>query len=375
MSGRFCMNRRETSDAAMGCSEPLRRYPRTQRSWQTELRASPSRRLASSKSGSWPMPGRLCLALAADLSTDSAFAQVSLNLLGCERGNRGVPAKLLVVDDEPRTAQLTAELLRRAGYSVDVASSGTEALELIRSVSPDLMLLDYEMPDMEAPEVLDSLRSGGDRIPFPVIILTGARHSPGDQVVGIERGATDYIVKGTDRQVVLARVRGALRELAAAMHRLRSTLARARAELELARTDGDPLPVDKLLGDLREALDLLGRVEAAAFQIVAVLVLDDDERLAELTARGLRRLGYEAESASRMRALRPREVVVLDLGLSASLDADQLVALRAARPIVVTGASDPASRALADDLGASDYLVKPVELEELAAAIKRRAST
>ena len=66
-----------------------------------------------------------------------------------------MPAKLLVVDDEPRTAQLTAELLRRAGYSVDVASSGTEALELIRSVSPDLMLLDYEMPDMEAPEVLD----------------------------------------------------------------------------------------------------------------------------------------------------------------------------------------------------------------------------
>ncbi|TMB76690.1 MAG: response regulator transcription factor [Chloroflexi bacterium] len=100
-------------------------------------------------------------------------------------------AKLLVVDDEPRTAELTAELLRRAGYSVDVASSGTEALERVRSGSPDLMLLDYEMPDMEAPEVLDTLRSGTDRIPFPVIILTGARHSSGDQVVGIERGATD----------------------------------------------------------------------------------------------------------------------------------------------------------------------------------------
>ncbi|HKC18030.1 MAG TPA: response regulator transcription factor [Candidatus Dormibacteraeota bacterium] len=124
-------------------------------------------------------------------------------------------AKLLVVDDEPRTAELTAEVLRRAGYSVDVAGSGTEALERIRAGSPDLMLLDYEMPDMEAPEVLDTLRLGGDRIPFPVIILTGARHSPGDQVVGIERGATDYIVKGTDRQVMLARVRGVLRERAA----------------------------------------------------------------------------------------------------------------------------------------------------------------
>ena len=123
-------------------------------------------------------------------------------------------AKLLLVDDEPRTAELTAELLRRAGYAVDVATSGMEALERVRLGSPDLMLLDYEMPDMEAPEVLDSLRSGADRVPFPVIILTGARHSPGDQVVGIERGATDYIVKGTDRQVMLARVRGALRERA-----------------------------------------------------------------------------------------------------------------------------------------------------------------
>jgi DNA-binding response OmpR family regulator len=126
-----------------------------------------------------------------------------------------VTAKLLVVDDEPRTAELTAEILRRAGYSVDVAGSGGEALERVRAGSPDLMLLDYEMPDMEAPEVLDSLRSGADRIPFPVIILTGARHSPADQVVGIERGATDYIVKGTDRQVMLARVRGVLRERAA----------------------------------------------------------------------------------------------------------------------------------------------------------------
>ena len=95
-------------------------------------------------------------------------------------------------------------------------------------------------------------------------------------------------------------------ELAAALHRLRSTLARARAELELARSDGDSVPVDRLLGDLQEALDLLSRVETAAFAIVSVLVVDDDERLAELTARGLRRMGYEADSAPRLRKLRSR---------------------------------------------------------------------
>lgn len=145
-----------------------------------------------------------------------------------------------------------------------------------------------------------------------------------------------------------------------------------RAELELAQADAEGPPVDRLLGDLREALDLLGQVESAAFAIVPVLVIDDDERLAELTARGLRRLGYEAEAAGRLRALRPREVVVLDLGVSAHMDGAERDALRAARPIVVTGAADPGSRAMAEDLDATDYLIKPVELEDLVAAIKRR---
>ena len=163
-------------------------------------------------------------------------------------------------------------------------------------------------------------------------------------------------------------------ELAAALHRLRSTLARARAELELALADGKAPPADRLLADLTEALHFLGQVEAAALSIVSVLVLDDDERLGELTARGLRRLGYDAESSGRLRALKPGEVVVLDLGLTASLGEADHVALRSARPIVVTGSADPHSRAIADDLGATDYLVKPVDLEDLAAAISRRTA-
>jgi DNA-binding response OmpR family regulator len=128
-----------------------------------------------------------------------------------------------------------------------------------------------------------------------------------------------------------------------------------------------------LLDDMREALEMLGNVEAAALGVMRVLVVDDDERLGELTARGLRRLGFDAESTTGLRALRPGEVVVFDLGVSASLSAGDRMALRASRPVVLTGAVDSASRALADDLGASDYLVKPVEPEVLVAAIKRRA--
>ncbi|HEY1420956.1 MAG TPA: response regulator transcription factor [Candidatus Dormibacteraeota bacterium] len=160
-------------------------------------------------------------------------------------------AKLLVVDDEPRTAELTAEVLRRAGYAVDVARSGGEALDRVRAATPDLMLLDYEMPDMDAPEVLDSLRSGAERIGFPVIILTGARHAPGDQVLGIERGATDYIVKGTDRQVLLARIRGALRE------RRPPTGAVVRGRLKVDATHGEARLGDRPLKLERRPLLML----------------------------------------------------------------------------------------------------------------------
>jgi len=164
-------------------------------------------------------------------------------------------------------------------------------------------------------------------------------------------------------------------ELASALHRLRSTLARAKAELELADEDGEASgAVLRVLGDIREALGLVAAVEAAAFSAARVVILDDDGRLAELTARGLRRLGYEAEARSGVRVIDPRDIVVFDLGLAKSLDEEARRALRMARPIIVTGATDPASRVIADALGAADYLVKPVELSHLAAAIERRIS-
>lgn len=115
-------------------------------------------------------------------------------------------------------------------------------------------------------------------------------------------------------------------------------------------------------------------MEGAALGLARVLVLDDDERLAELTARGLRRLGYDAEPGSRFRAPGPRDVVVFDLGLAGRLSGPEREALKAARPIVVTGATDRASRAVAAGLDAADYLVKPVELDALVAAITSRIS-
>lgn len=160
-------------------------------------------------------------------------------------------------------------------------------------------------------------------------------------------------------------------DLAATLHRLRSTLARLKAELELAEADGLAPPIDALLADLEDAFTLLSAAERMDQAGGRVLVVDDDLRLAEITARGLRRMGFDAHSGGDVRDMREGDVLVVDLGLVPSLDEASKQTVRAAKPIVVTGATDAAGRALAASLDASDYLVKPVELEELAASIRR----
>jgi CheY-like chemotaxis protein len=162
-------------------------------------------------------------------------------------------------------------------------------------------------------------------------------------------------------------------ELATALHRLRSTLARMKGELELAEEDGGAPVVARLLADIDEALSHVAAAEAATESSVRVLIADDDLRLAEITVRALRRRGFDAEASTAVRLTMSSEVLVVDLGLLSGLDEGALEQVRAARPIVVTGATDRESRLLAQRVEASDYLVKPVDVEELARAILRRA--
>jgi CheY-like chemotaxis protein len=163
---------------------------------------------------------------------------------------------------------------------------------------------------------------------------------------------------------------------ARSLHRLRSTLARVKAELELAEADGAVPPLARLLEDLDEAFVLLSAAEdgEAGHAPARVVVIDDDRRLGDVTARGLRRLGYEADSTDVVRGAHAGEVLVVDLGLLEGLGTDVMSEIRAARPIIVTGASGRAARALAQSVAASAYLVKPVELEQLVAAIEARIS-
>lgn len=156
----------------------------------------------------------------------------------------GASPRVLVVDDEPAIAGVTAELLRRSGFAVELAASGRAAVEHARRRPPDAMLLDYEMPDMDALDVLGELREGDSDLAFPVLIFTGARLSSADQVIGLESGATDYVPKGVSRQVLVARLRAALRSRTQAL-----VLRRGRLTIDLrgsvARLDGRILDLDR----------------------------------------------------------------------------------------------------------------------------------
>jgi two-component system copper resistance phosphate regulon response regulator CusR len=116
--------------------------------------------------------------------------------------------KLLVVEDEQRTAELLVRGLGPVGGVVDVAATATEGLLYLRTRGYDAVLLDLGLPDRDGWELLATLRGIGDRT--PVICLT-ARDAVPDRVRGLDGGADDYLVKPFAITELLARLRAVLR--------------------------------------------------------------------------------------------------------------------------------------------------------------------
>jgi DNA-binding response OmpR family regulator len=116
-------------------------------------------------------------------------------------------ARILIVEDEPAVTQLIAYNLRKSHYDVLTASSGVEALEQACQASPDLVLLDLMIPEMDGLDVCRELRKDSD---IPIIMLT-ARGEEADRVVGLELGADDYICKPFSVRELLARIKAVLR--------------------------------------------------------------------------------------------------------------------------------------------------------------------
>jgi two-component system response regulator MprA len=117
-------------------------------------------------------------------------------------------ATVLIVDDDRRLLKMLQRTLVYEGFEVSTAADGHQALHAVDAEHPDVIVLDWMMPELDGMEVLEALRAAGDET--PILMLT-ARDAVENRVEGLERGADDYLVKPFASTELVARVRALLR--------------------------------------------------------------------------------------------------------------------------------------------------------------------
>ena len=122
--------------------------------------------------------------------------------------SKPIEASIVVVDDEPSIRELLVASLHFAGFEVNTAASGSEAIEVIEKVQPDLIVLDVMLPDIDGFTVTRRIRQEG--INAPVLFLT-ARDDTQDKIMGLTVGGDDYVTKPFSLEEVVARIRAILR--------------------------------------------------------------------------------------------------------------------------------------------------------------------
>ena len=124
-------------------------------------------------------------------------------------GRRTMPTMktILLVDDEPKIRELARDYLEHAGFAVETAGDGRAALTAVRTRSPDLVVLDLGLPEVDGLEVIRTLRRDSA---IPIVVLT-ARDDEIDKLLGLELGADDYVTKPFSPRELVARVKAVLR--------------------------------------------------------------------------------------------------------------------------------------------------------------------
>jgi DNA-binding response OmpR family regulator len=127
-----------------------------------------------------------------------------------------IRSRVLVVEDDVANRALLTHLLTRAGYEAIAVADGRDGLRAALDDTPDLVLLDVELPGMNGFDICRALRADHRTVALPIILLTG-RGAIGDVVAGLDAGADDFLRKPYDQAELMARIRSVLR-LAEAGH-------------------------------------------------------------------------------------------------------------------------------------------------------------
>ncbi|SHF72467.1 two-component system, NtrC family, response regulator AtoC [Desulfofundulus australicus DSM 11792] len=183
-------------------------------------------------------------------------------------------ALVLVVDDEESVCEFLAEVLEDAGYSVQTAQDGRRALELVSQSSPDVVLLDIRMPELDGMVVMDRIKQMDDRLP---VILMTAFGTTEMAIQAMKAGAFDYIIKpfNLDELVLTVKKAVTMRELAKEVEALREGRVQ------------EPLPMETMIGQspaMQAVYKNIGRVAASN---VTVLIQGESGTGKELVARAI----------------------------------------------------------------------------------------
>ncbi len=248
-------------------------------------------------------------------------------------------AKVLIIDDDGIARDALGAFLIRMGHEAHAAADGANGLAMFRSLAPDLVILDRELPALTGSQVLAGIRETSPSA--PVVILTGY-DAPEDEASYLAGGATRFLSKAFGLSPVLK-------------------------------------AVEELLGPAPAAA-VPGREPAAAKR--RVLVADDDEGIRALLKRALSAEGYEpalasdgGEALSLYSSFKP-DIVLLDIYMPVKSGVEVLEAVMAADPgasvMMITGNQDEELARRCLELGAFDYISKPIKLDMLAVSLKAR---
>jgi two-component system cell cycle response regulator len=269
--------------------------------------------------------------------------------------------RVLVVDDVATNRLLLRAKLSSAYYDVAVAESGTRALELARTEQPDMVMLDVMMPDLDGFAVCAALKASPETAHIPVIMVT-ALDSPEERVRGLEVGADDFLSKPFNDLALFARVRNLMRmKMMFDELRLRDMTSR-----ELGLTD------------------FVSEYEMECESGGPVLLAPSCMSVGHGWARALtERLGLSAivthseREALNLAQLELPDLFVVSQALAEGGDGLRLVSTLRARPetrqsaiILVVGQGEVTTAAKGLDLGASDYIEAPFDVNELIARIR-----
>ncbi len=266
---------------------------------------------------------------------------------------------ILVVDDDPLNVKLLAHKLPKDQYEAITAYDGKTAIERARADIPDLILLDIMMPELNGYEVTEILKSDPDTKDIPIILVT-ALDGTEDKLRGLEAGADEFLNKPVNTAELLARVKSLLR-LKLYQDQLKS---RTHSQTLVATSNEKDTPD-------RERVNL-----------PTILIVDDDEKDIRLIQGCLQGEAYQVEQASSgeetlSRVLKEKiDLILLDIllpgmnGFEVVRRIREIEGAKNIQIVAITCLEDMESKIKGIELGADDYLVKPINKHELRVRVK-----